>query len=372
VVGIIAILAGIVIVAINPSKQIATVRNTQRLSDIKQINSALQQYFIDNGRYPTSTPATLTEICDTGDSTYPQNVLCGDSLIDLSILVPTYLAAMPVDPSGASSTLSFIPKAYAAIGGTGYKVIRSSTSGLISVGAPLAELGATIVLGKDAGEGGETGSTLSDGLVAHYLMNDDVTDNTGTYSAGTWSGGESYVDSVNVGMGKAMSLVGNNFVSLTGTEDIDFTGTFSVSQWIYTTSYGVGDVWERVFAANYTGPGWRLVVRGPNWQEGYLSICYGASCTETNAHVPLNTWSHVVWVIDNDSDTAHVYLNGELLDGDGVLNEKIENSGSVVQLGTYNSLDTGTWEGYIDDFRMYSRALTEPEITALAAGTEAE
>ena len=41
VVGIIAILAGIVIVAINPAKQLATVRNTERKSDIKQINNAL-------------------------------------------------------------------------------------------------------------------------------------------------------------------------------------------------------------------------------------------------------------------------------------------------------------------------------------------
>ena len=48
VVGIISILAGIVIVAINPSKQLATVRNAERKSDIKQIDSALTQYYIDN------------------------------------------------------------------------------------------------------------------------------------------------------------------------------------------------------------------------------------------------------------------------------------------------------------------------------------
>jgi len=41
VVGIIAILAGITIVAINPSKQLAQVRNTERKSDIKQIANAI-------------------------------------------------------------------------------------------------------------------------------------------------------------------------------------------------------------------------------------------------------------------------------------------------------------------------------------------
>ena len=63
VVGIIAILAGIVIVAINPSRQLATVRNTQRLSDLKQISNAMTQYYIDHNAYPASTtPSTLTEI----------------------------------------------------------------------------------------------------------------------------------------------------------------------------------------------------------------------------------------------------------------------------------------------------------------------
>ncbi len=68
VIGIIAILAGIVIVAINPSKQLATVRNTERRSDIKQLNSALTQYYIDHTTYPSSVNSlnTLTEVCDTG------------------------------------------------------------------------------------------------------------------------------------------------------------------------------------------------------------------------------------------------------------------------------------------------------------------
>jgi prepilin-type N-terminal cleavage/methylation domain-containing protein len=141
VVGIIAILAGIVIVAINPSKQIATVRNTQRLSDIKQINSALQQYYINNGSYPNSLLGDLTEICDTGDGTTEPTCT---GLIDLSVLVPTYLAAIPKDPLATTTDY------------TGYQVIKGSTSGLISLNAEHSELGQTIVLGKEAGGGGSS------------------------------------------------------------------------------------------------------------------------------------------------------------------------------------------------------------------------
>ena len=67
VVGIISILAGIVIVAVNPVKQLNAVRNAQRMSDMKQINSAISQYYIKNFEYPAGITSTITEICDTGE-----------------------------------------------------------------------------------------------------------------------------------------------------------------------------------------------------------------------------------------------------------------------------------------------------------------
>ena len=144
VVGIIALLAGIVIVAINPAKQLATVRNTERKSDIKQINNALTQYYIDNFRYPTSTPTTLTEICDTAALPGPQTTVSCGSLIDLSILVPTYLTAIPKDPQGPLT--AFLPVANAATNGTGYDVMKTSSNN-IGVVAERAELGTPIVIG---------------------------------------------------------------------------------------------------------------------------------------------------------------------------------------------------------------------------------
>ncbi len=94
VIGIIAILAAIVIVAINPTRQLAQARNTQRQSDITQIINAVYQYAIDVGSLPPSITTDSTEICNNSFNTA---ATC-TGLIDLSTLTPNYLVKIPKDP----------------------------------------------------------------------------------------------------------------------------------------------------------------------------------------------------------------------------------------------------------------------------------
>ena len=160
VVGIIAVLAGIVIIAINPGRQLATVRNTQRKLDLREINSALQQYYIDHNSYPPgSLPYGLLEICDTGSlstSSVPAG-FCG-YFVNLSALVPTYLTAIPKDPQG--SNLSLIPKAFASANGTGYE-IGSDTDGKMMLVAPQAELNTVIAIASDISTEDESRYTIT-------------------------------------------------------------------------------------------------------------------------------------------------------------------------------------------------------------------
>jgi prepilin-type N-terminal cleavage/methylation domain-containing protein len=109
VTGIIGILTAIVIIAINPGRSLAKARDVQRKVGITEINKGLEQYYIDNNRYPTSingSIGSLQSICVTGDSATSTGFDCGTS-VDLSMLVPTYLPSIPADPTGVGYKVGF-------------------------------------------------------------------------------------------------------------------------------------------------------------------------------------------------------------------------------------------------------------------------
>ena len=126
VIAMIAILAGIVIVAINPGRQLAQARNTQRASDLRAIHSAVNQFYIDNREWPaglsqTEIDGTMEDICKMGEP----EVDC----ISLDILVPNYISTIPVDPQSVASSDGLINTAHAqATNLTGYRIGINPTS----------------------------------------------------------------------------------------------------------------------------------------------------------------------------------------------------------------------------------------------------
>lgn len=137
VVAAIAVLASIVIVAINPGRQLAQTKNSVRRADVNTIVNAIYQYAIDSaGSLPSSISTTVKQICKTGVVTSTCNSL---NLAELSVLTSTgtnsYLVSMPNDPNNTSTS------------GVGY-FVQKTAGGRIKVTAPSAELGETIEVTK--------------------------------------------------------------------------------------------------------------------------------------------------------------------------------------------------------------------------------
>ncbi len=128
VIGILAILLAITLIAINPAKQFSQANNTKRRSDVNAILNAINQYMADNkGALPAGipvAPAAAATISDTGAD------LC-------ALLVPQYMAALPVDPLTNNGT-PVETAGCAAAYNTNYTVVQGANN-RITVAAPAAE-----------------------------------------------------------------------------------------------------------------------------------------------------------------------------------------------------------------------------------------
>jgi prepilin-type N-terminal cleavage/methylation domain-containing protein len=136
VVAAIAILAGIVILAINPTKQLGDTKNAARRADVNTVLNAVYQYSIDNNGALLPELNDLTEnatstICKTGET--PDTTNCD---VSLDGLTPTYITAVPVDPDISDTETS-----------SGYDIMVLDT-GRITVSAPKAYGDANISVTK--------------------------------------------------------------------------------------------------------------------------------------------------------------------------------------------------------------------------------
>ena len=135
VIGIIAILAAVVIVALNPARQFAQARNTQRWSNVNTILNAVGQRMADNKGVWNTTCGTATVSLPTTAT----NIGTGSNLINLeACIVPTYVSSMVNDPvDGAAAD-------------TKYQIIKDATTGRITVSvvSSSVELGEAISVSR--------------------------------------------------------------------------------------------------------------------------------------------------------------------------------------------------------------------------------
>ena len=147
VIAIIAILAGVVFVSLDPLTRFQDARNSARWTDATAILSAIKVDQVDNGGgYLTAvdglTPGTNYMI---GEATTGCNVsacsvvTASANCVDLTeIATQGYLARVPVSPNGAGSWDS---------NKTGY-YLSKNTNGSLTVGACDAEGGDTITVNR--------------------------------------------------------------------------------------------------------------------------------------------------------------------------------------------------------------------------------
>lgn len=131
VIAIIAVLAAVVFVALNPGQRFIDARDARRQTDLENTAAALKTYEVDNeGAYPATVTALTVDLfytigtngltgCNTGCTAETTQNAC----VDLAELVTDgYLGSVPMDPSSGTAAK------------TDYYLSRN-TNGTVTVGA---------------------------------------------------------------------------------------------------------------------------------------------------------------------------------------------------------------------------------------------
>ncbi len=141
---------------------------------------------------------------------------------------------------------------------------------------------------------------------------------------------------------------------------LDLDTALTVTSWIYPHSYATDGLMT-------------IVSKDENFEyhinaSGYINWWWGGGSKEMNstATVPLNSWSHIAIVYRDGSQK--IYINGVLA---GTHNDSgpLTTQNDPVFIGRDLSFNSRTFNGYIDEVRIYNGAMTEAEVQTVYAET---
>lgn len=138
VIGILAILLAITLVALNPARQFAQANNTKRRNDVNVILNAIHQFSADNnGTIPTGIDSTVRTIESAAGATSVN--ICAE-------IVPLYVAQLPVDPQVNNGVPVDAANCDGSVSAwtTGYTVVTIAANNRVTVAAAAPELSEVI------------------------------------------------------------------------------------------------------------------------------------------------------------------------------------------------------------------------------------
>ena len=201
-------------------------------------------------------------------------------------------------------------------------------------------------------------------LIAFYPFNGNALDESGNGNDGQPQNGASLTTDRFGSADNAYAFDGedDHIIVPTGSLNLPIAGSLSLAAWVYPESQKTQNIIRK-------GP----VVNGPEAapfalaMSGTGDIIFelrpNAQLTQVRkTGYSLHNWTYIVGTYDGT--TMRLYVNGQLensMSTTGTLAQEI----SPLLIGTRLGLPSDTFEGKIDDVRIYNRALTEDEIRQL-------
>jgi prepilin-type N-terminal cleavage/methylation domain-containing protein len=393
VIAIVAILATVVVLTLNPVELLRQSRDGTRLASTNALNSAIGLFVADQNSSIGSVNTVYVSIADSSSSclnlglsilpsgwTYrcvASSTLTktdGTGWIPIDLRTASFgssLGTLPIDPVNATS--SGLYYTYTTDGSSAYQINAGLESRKYLTNGAIANFTdpASYVTGNNLSL-----APFSRGLVGFWNFEDNnnatTTDLSGWGNTGTWNGSSTLrYDPGRIGLYSGQFNGTNDYLDLGGGKAINTTSTISISAWIKTlspsqtrqvvlasanssaaTNYGF-----LMFAAKKVGM----------WNTG------GGADAETGQVINDSNWHHVATVRSGGLGnwTVKVYVDGSLLVSATTANNPLNGISPSAAMGRFGGYTGGgyTFNGDIDNVRVYNRALSDLEIAGLAAGT---
>lgn len=379
VVGIIGILASIVIVAVNPGKQLKASLDAKRVTTANQMEKALYQYLIDTGSFPTTIPegeSNARPICKR--SIDPDTESC----LSFDLLPSTYLADVPVDDAEPVDSAVTGYMAYLDVGRPrivpvylGLTESSSSAAAASSIASVASSSSSSSIASSSSSSvaASSSSSSVISGLVAHWQFEEGAgtttADTSGNNYTATLTNSPAWSTTVpitNFTNTRAISFDGmNDYISA---PDIDVTH-MTLSAWVKANAGTSGFVMTKGFngsvlpySLNVGGNASPYQLDGVGFFPGYAWISSGIIATSIRGD---GLYHHIAGTYDGVS--LKYYVDGVLKNTSAQGYWNMPQNNNTIDIGAYRT-DGAYFSGLIDDVRIYDRALTLAEIGVLAAG----
>lgn len=152
----------------------------------------------------------------------------------------------------------------------------------------------------------------------------------------------------------------NGAVKIKYDTEINPSKSISISCWLNPRTLNPADSWAISFKPGNSGPHWNTTVGMYPDQWGFEIYSIARVVYLVRDTIPLNTWTHIVIVADQTIGQLSFFKNGEkILERNDLI--PFVNSTEFLQIGN----DIHSFDGSIDEFRLYQRVISEFEIKEL-------
>ncbi len=211
------------------------------------------------------------------------------------------------------------------------------------------------------------GTTLEDGLVAYYPFNGNLYDATSNGHDGT-NYGVIFAEDIEGDSNSAIYFDGSAYFSVSSDSQLNFDTTdFSVSLWVKTLATSTQMIFQKGGLDKEDDPQYWFRLNGFN---GYIAFLTGNGnppsdiAVYNGSRLGTATWHHLV--CSRSTDSLLVYLDNQIITATTSTYQNVDNTQDLkFGLQITNGGNYNPFYGYMDEIRIYNRALSEDEIEEL-------